>query len=122
MAKGTSRLGVGVLLGLLYVLWSAWYPVAGGLYAVGLWPRLTPEEVALKLKADYRVTVTHCAHGTNGWEYICQLPTRPGKRQFFDKLGVYGSPRGIGHWVELRPGPIPSREAHEEESHSSGGR
>jgi hypothetical protein len=114
MAKDTRRLLAGsALLGVaLLVLAFGPLPIADALYAYGLWPRLTPDEVLVKLQRDYRMTVSECATGTNGWQYICQIPGRPGIRQFYDKLGVQGSPFGIGVMVELRPGPIPFRESY----------
>jgi len=88
-------------------------PIADALYASGLWPRLTPEELQLKLQRDYRMNVGQCTHGTNGWEYICQLPGKPGVRQFFDRLAVQGSPFGTFRvMVELRPGPVPSSDSY----------
>ena len=114
MAKDTVRLlggsalfAVGVMVYGFGVL-----PIADALYAYGLWPRLTPEEVLIKLQRDYRVNVSECVTGTNGGSTsaIDHLG-RPGVRQFYDKLGVQGSPFGIGSWVDLRPGPIPSRES-----------
>jgi hypothetical protein len=109
----SKELGGSVLLGVAVVVFLAGpLRVADALYAYGLWPRLTPEEVRLKLK-DSGVTVTECATGTNGWQYICQLPSgRRGVRQFYDKLGVQGSPFGIGLWTDLPPGPIPSWESY----------
>lgn len=111
--KGTLQLfGGSVCLGAVLLVFTVGVlPIAEALYDYGLWPRLTPEELPLHLKQEYRITVSECAKGTNGWHYICQLPPpRPGVRQFFDKLGVQGSPFGVGVMVELRPGPVPAWE------------
>jgi hypothetical protein len=114
MANDTRRLLGGSTLLCVAVTVFAFgpLPIANALYACGLWPRLTPDEVLVKLQRDYKVNVSECVTGSNGWQYICQLPGRPGIRQFYDKLGVEGSPFGIGLTVELRPGPIPSRESY----------
>jgi len=113
MNRGTLQLlGGSVCLGAVVLVFTVGVlPIAEALYAYGLWPRLTAQELPLHLKQRYRITVRECSEGTNGWDYICQLPPqRPGVRQFYDKLGVLGSPFGVGVMVELRPGPVPARE------------
>jgi hypothetical protein len=85
-------------------------PFANALYACGLWPRMTVEDVLYTMQRD-KMRVSQCSVGTNGWEFICQVPGRPGIRQFHDKLGVQGGPFGIAVTVELPPGPAPSWES-----------
>ncbi len=107
MIKGTLQIIGGSLCLLVFLVGVA--PIADALYACGLWPRLTPEELQIRLQRTYSTRVTECAYGTNGWEYICKLgPTPPGVRQFYDKIGVQGSPYGAGAISEMRPGPVPA--------------
>jgi hypothetical protein len=110
MNRDTLRLlGGSLCLGVAFFLFVFGpLPTAEALYRHGLWPRLTPEELQAELKQRYKITVTRCEEGTNGWDYICWRPPERAKRT--DKLGVQGSPFGVGSWVELRPGPVPSRE------------
>jgi hypothetical protein len=87
--------------------------VADGLYRVGLWPRLTPDEVYQEMSARYlNRSVTGCTEGLNGWDYICELD--PKQNKFYDKIAVMGGAFGIAWWTELPPGPVPDREAYVE--------
>jgi hypothetical protein len=114
MNRDTLRLLGGSLLmcvALLILFWPvAGLPFANGLYAWGLWPRMTPEDVLYTMQRQ-KATVSKCAAGTNGWEFLCDVPGRPGIRQFYDKLGVQGGAFGIAVVVELPPGPVPSWES-----------
>ena len=47
-----------------------------------------------------KMNVSACAAGTKGWEFICQVPGRPGIGQFYDKLGVQGGAFGIAMSVD----------------------
>ena len=85
MANDTRRLlGGSALFGAAVMVFAFRpLPIANALYACGLWPRLTPDEVLVKLQRHYRWNVSECVTGTNGWQYICQMPGRPGIRQFY---------------------------------------
>jgi hypothetical protein len=87
--------------------------IADGLYAAGLWPRLSPDEVYQELLTKYHSrSVTGCSKGLNGWDYVCNLD--PKQNKFYDKMGVMGGPFGIAWSSELPPGQIPDREAYVE--------
>ena len=114
MNRDTLRLlGRSILMGvaLLILFWPvAGLPFANALYDWGLWPRMTPEDVLYSMQRQ-KMNVSKCAAGTNGWEFLCEVPARPGIRQFHDKLGVQGGAFGIVVTVELPPGPVPSWES-----------
>ena len=59
-----------------------------------------------------RVNVTGCSEGENGWDYVCELS----ENKFYDRIAVMGGVYGIAWFAEIRPGPLPDREAYEAEA------
>jgi len=114
--KDTLRLAGASGLAIIFLVLFVFGPltVADGLYRAGLWPRLTPDEVYQKLSTmtPIPIHVTGCSAGVNGWDYVCELS----QNRFYDRIAVMGGVYGIASITEIRPGPLPDREAYQAEA------
>ena len=82
------------------------------LYAWGLWPRLSADEVATKMSRGFETV--ECTADIKEWDYVCAPHWPTGKEPRFRNMYlVMGSPFGIGSsaHVPLQPvDQIPSRD------------
>jgi hypothetical protein len=85
------------LMCVVLVLFVGVGPIMESLYAFGLWPRASVQDVQTWLSQKSPEDSFECHDGSNGWEYICDVVSKPrGGQPHRYKYGLMGSPFGVG--------------------------